>query len=312
MGPAKKFFFLVAFFGASAAFAAESPRVLSESAARDLGGKLFFDGRLARDGKRACAGCHLPEFGWTDREPKSLGVFGRRAPRNAPTVIGVADVEAKGVLFRDGRVRSLPEFVFHPVTNSDEMDMTVAEVEKRISEVPVYGKLFAAAFGSPEVTFAKISEAIAVFLRTIRFAPSGTPVERPGFAVFEKAGCAACHAGARLTDDSFHATGTGRAKELGGSGDPGRGKITGKPEEEGAFRTPSLLNVALTPPYFHDGSANTLSEIIRFYEQEMPEGVRIDPRRPVLKLSPQDRAALLSFLESLNATEGGFTRPEVP
>jgi len=290
-----------------------------------LGATLFFDGRLGKDGRRSCSGCHLPEFGWTDREPKSLGVYGRRARRNSPTLLGAKEIEQKGILFRDGRVANLVDFVVNPLTDHNELDISPDEVVRRVAASKGYRPLFQKAFGTPEVTFGRIETAIAFFNRTLEFKPSRfsrfqngetaalADVERKGYELFnEKLNCTACHAGARLTDDAFHATGTGRPEALGGSGDAGRGAVTKRPEDDGAFRTPSLLNAAVTPPYFHDGSAHTLEDVITFYETKPPDGVRVDPKRPVISLSLEERNVLLAFLKALDATDGGFKPPEVP
>ncbi len=298
---------------------------VSKADAEKLGATLFFDGRLGKDGRRTCSGCHLPEFGWTDREPKSLGVYGRRARRNSPTLLGVKNVEAKGVLFRDGRVANLVDFVVNPLTDHNELDNSPATLVERISAAKGYRPLFQKAYGTTEVTFGRIETAIALFNRTLEFKPSRfsrfqggdrtalSDVERKGYELFSgRLGCTACHSGARLTDDDFHATGTGRQEALGGSGDSGRGAISKRSEDNGAFRTPSLLNVSVTPPYFHDGSAHTLEDVIDFYETKMPDGVRVDPRRPVITLTSDERDQLLTFLKSLDATDGGFKPPEVP
>ena len=197
--------------------AQELPRVADLAAAQELGKLLFFDKRLSGDASRACAGCHLPEFGWTDREPLSLGVLGRRAARNAPTVLDIGEVEKSRALFRDGRVPDLVEFMVHPVTNPNEMNATPQKVESALAGVESYRKLNARAFGAGPISFARVSLAIASFLRTLKAAPSDfskflggeksaiSARERRGYEVFLSSGCATCHAGARLTDDAFHA-----------------------------------------------------------------------------------------------------------
>ncbi len=291
----------------------------------DLGAVLFFDGRFGKDGRRSCSGCHLPEFGWTDREPVSIGVYGRRARRNSPTLLDAKEAEKSGTLFRDGRAPNLIEFNIHPITDPNELDMTPDKVVERIQAVEGYRPLFRRAFGTSDVTFGRIETALALFMRTLEFKQgrfakylSGdrgalTAAEARGYALFSgKLGCTACHAGSRLTDEQFHATGTGRSRETGGSGDEGRFAVTKQDGDLGAFRTPPLLNAAITPPYFHDGSAHTLEDVVAFYETRMPEGTNVDPKRPVLKVTAAERADLLEFLKALDATDGGFVVPVVP
>ena len=166
-----------------------------------------------------------------------------------------------------------------------------------------YAALFEEAFGTPGMSAVRIAFAIASYERTLvadrtpldaelSGTPSLTPLERDGLAVYLRADCAACHGGALLADGEFHYLGVRPADE-----DPGRFAQTGDPRDLGAFRTPSLRDVAQRPPYMHDGRFATLEDVVDFYDRggdfTSPDK---DPRIRPLRLSPAERSALLAFL----------------
>lgn len=166
-----------------------------------------------------------------------------------------------------------------------------------------YPELFAEVFGSPLITPERIAMAIATYERTL-FSnqapidldtpanPQLTPLEQQGRQVFGQAGCAACHAGNRFTDEQFHYTGVRPVAE-----DLGRFAVTSNPADRGAMKTPGLRNVELHAPYFHNGRFNTLEEVIDFYNRGGDfNAPNKDPRMQPLNLTPQQRNALAAFL----------------
>ena len=277
-----------------------------------LGRRLFFDATLSRDGTRSCAHCHDPKKAFTDGRPTGLGVRGQAAARNVPTLVNAAAYPA---LFWDGRAVSLEAQAEGPILAPAELDMTEAELVERVRTGPGYAPLFTAAFGTETVSLRRIAQALASFERTLLagdapfdrwwFARDESALnesERRGYEVFRTKGqCAGCHAikpaEAPFTDFEFHATSAGGE----GDEDPGRVAVTGRAEDRGRFRTPSLRNVALTAPYFHDGSAATLREAIDFYDRGGRPGRPKEPEIRPLRLSEGEKADLEAFLRSLTS-----------
>jgi cytochrome c peroxidase len=278
-----------------------------------LGRRLFFDKSLSRDRSKSCAVCHVPGSCFTDERATALGVRDQVGPRNTPTLVNAALYPA---LFWDGRAVSLEAQVEGPILAATELDMTEEMVLERVREDAEYPPLFRAAFGSPEVTLRRVGHALSSFERTLLAADSpfdrwwfggdeaaATAEAKRGFDLFRTKGCASCHkvgpSDAVFSDFGFHATGAGT------SDDPGRFAVTGKEEDRGRFRTPSLRNVAATAPYFHDGSAATLADAIEHYDRGGGEGRRKEPEILPLRLSKAEKADLEAFLRSL--TSPGFT-----
>jgi len=286
-----------------------------------LGEKLFFSPLLSADGSLSCASCHDPRKAFADGRKVSAGVGGKLGQRNAPTVHNSAYSSTQ---FWDGRALSLEAQASGPMMNSLEMAHTLEGVERRCSESPELRAMFEAAFGpapprrSP-VTMARITYAIASYERTLirgnspfdRYLYGGrkdalSMAAQRGLALFrdsQKANCAACHIiesqYALLTDNKFHNLGVGMNPE-GDLTDPGRYGVTKREGDQGAFRTPTLRNVAETAPYMHDGSLKTLKEVVDFYVG----GGNANPHRdklikPLTHLTGQERADLIAFLESL-------------
>ena len=274
-----------------------------------LGRKVFFDSILSRDGTRACATCHDPERAFTDGRPVSVGVFGRRGTRSVPTLIN----RAYGTFFFwDGRTTSLEEQVLKPIQDPSEMDMPVDDVVRRLQQDEDYRTLFQAAFGRA-VNGGDLANALASYVRTIL--SGNLPIDRyryakgeldalsdrelQGLRIFRrKANCSVCHVGPNFTDERFHNTGI--AWRGGVLSDSGRYVVTGREEQLGAFKTPTLREVALTAPYMHDGSLATLEDVIEFYDRGGNANPYLDPGLRRLNLTDEEKEALLAFLRALS------------
>jgi cytochrome c peroxidase len=282
-----------------------------------LGKQLFFDPRLSGDNDLSCASCHLPGKAFADGLPQARGRGGKPLGRNAPTLLNAAFHRS---FFWDGRAGSLEEQALAPIQAADEMHQDLGELEKELNAVPGYVKQFASAFGT-RATRGAVAQALAAFLRTLRTRPS--PFDRylqgekgalsdeakEGLRLFlGDAGCARCHRGPLLSDGEFYRLGVG-------SGDSGRGAITGNREDDYKFRTPSLRNVARTAPYMHDGSLATLTDVVTFYYRGAPrqaaDGLPLDIQ-PLLGQSFSEIAPLVAFLESLTGEPPEVAPPDLP
>lgn len=314
----------------------------------ELGRRLFYDGRLAGDGLRSCASCHKQELGFADNLSRSWGVTGELTSRNAPGLTNVGFLSM--LTWRDPRVATLelqalgPLFGLHPV----EMGMAGqrGEIVRRISDDALYRDLFAQAFPGERdpVSIDTMIRAIAAFERTLvsarspwdRYRYGGEPdaisaPARRGEALFFSArlGCGSCHSGMHFTDAApdgpapasalpYHNTGL---YNLDGAGayppsNTGLMSVTAQPADMGRFRTPSLRNVAVSAPYMHDGSIETLADVIDVYAaggRTLPPGAQNagdgrtsplrDPRLRGFSLTAGEKADLIAFLESLTDLE---------
>lgn len=273
-----------------------------------LGERLFFEPLLSADGKLSCSSCHKPEHVFSDTVAVSPGVYGRRGTRNAPSIVNAVYGES---FFWDGRAATLEDQALHPIQAPNEMDMSLDTLLQRLAGKPEYREAFAGAFPDGAVSIPNLTQAIASYVRTLRsgdspldsfFAGNSTalsPEARDGFRLFVgRARCHLCHAGPTLTDQSFHNTGV--AWRDGMIVDSGRAAVTGARDALGAFKTPSLRNVARTAPYMHDGSVATLEEVVEFYSDGGNPNPYQDPDIRPLHLSAGERSALLAFLRSLS------------
>jgi len=267
-----------------------------------LGRRLFHDKRLSRDKTLACSSCHDPARAFTDGRRVSVGVFGRRGARNVPTIVNRGYGRA---FFWDGRISSLEEQVIQPILNHLEMDMTLEEASARV-----------------ELTQGEIAHALASYVRSILSGDSPydrfvfgdrdalTAEERHGLEIFRgKGNCTACHAGPILTDESFHNTGVAwRDGEL---LDEGRYSVTRNNEDRGAFKTPTLREVARTAPYMHDGSFATLEDVVELYDKGGIANPHLDPELRPLRLTAEEKAAVVAFLYTLSGrVQEGLTGAE--
>jgi len=274
----------------------------------ELGRMLFFDKRLSKDGSIACASCHLPGKAYTDGQPVSTGIKGLRGGRSAPTAINRLFSTGQ---FWDGRAATLEEQsigpfvspVEHGFVNHDEM---VAKMKK----IPGYRALFKDVFGT-DVTIDGVGKAIASFQRTI--VSGNSPADRFDFGGDEgalseeakrglelfrgKARCTRCHSNFNFSDEKFHNLGIGWDTN---TVDLGRYMVTKNPEDVGAFKTPTLREVARTAPYMHDGRFKTLEEVVNFYNGGGIKNPFLDNTIIPLELTEQDKKDLVAYLRSLN------------
>ena len=280
-----------------------------------LGRKLYYDGKLSVDQTISCASCHHPLLGFSDGKPVSDGVKGGRGNRNAPVVMNAAYFTLQ---FWDGRAPSLEKQAEGPVANPIEMGMTHEGVVERLANDEPYKAEFAKAFGPGPVTYDKVGKAIASFERTVisgdspfdRYQYGGdkkamSPAAIRGLEVFKnpaKGNCAVCHTieekYALFMDNKFHNLGVGMNAK-GELTDLGRYEQTKVDADRGAFKTPSLRNIALSAPYMHDGSHKTLKEVVDFYVGGGNSNEHLDKDIKALKLSTQERADLVEFMKAL-------------
>ena len=279
-----------------------------------LGRWLFYDTRLSADQQVSCGTCHRPEEAYANRTRVATGVFGRLGTRKVPVILNQAAVLGPH-FFRDGRAASLEEQAMGPFTRANEMGMAREQLVAAVARIPGYRRAFAQAFGDEQVTEARIAKAVADFERTLvagnsawdrwRADPAKVPVAptvRAGDELFfGRAACSHCHVGQSFTDGRFHNLGVGWDPVAGRFADEGRGAITGRPEDRGAFKTPTLRDVALHPPYMHDGSLGTLRDVVEFYNRGGTPNPALSTQVVPLGLSPAEIDALVAFLEALTS-----------
>ena len=282
-----------------------------------LGRALFNETALSRDNTISCASCHVANFAFTDARRFSLGVRGQKGTRNSMPLFNLA---WKTSFFWDGRAPSLRAQALVPIEDHTEMDETLERVIAKLAEKKEYPPLFAAAFGSLEITAEKIGLAVENFLltltsfdakfdRALRGKATLSADEQRGFELFmtefdprtgqRGADCFHCHGGPLFSDHQFHNNGLAPSED-----DPGRFRVTKLEADRGKFATPSLRNIARTAPYMHDGRFATLEEVVAHYSSGVKRTATLDPnlaKHPEggLQLSREDQRALVAFLKTL-------------
>lgn len=294
-----------------------------------LGRKIFYDPILSANNQMSCASCHALNYALTDNGKRySMGIDGSVGTRNAMPLFNLAWVErfAPTVngrplrFFWDGGASSLEAQALDPIVNPIEMKETLPNVLTKLRNHPEYPALFKKAFGTDSITTKRLAQAIAQFERTIvssnakidryiinpangrsRDTSVFTPEEMRGFNVFnneDKGDCFHCHNvnSPYSSDFQFHHNGHS-------SNDEGLMRITGKAEDKGKFRTPSLRNLVFTAPYMHDGRFNTLEEVVEFYNSGIVRQYPTDPlllkHAGGLGLSSQEKSDLVAFLKTM-------------
>lgn len=283
----------------------------------DLGRILFFDTRLSRTGGQSCASCHNPAFAWGDGLPVGVGDNLQPLGRRSPSILNLAWGEP---LMWDGRAESLEEQALGPLQSSAEMNMPLEELVEILEGIEGYRPLFAAAFdGDPAITAERVGMAIATFERTVvsSVAPfdawiagdEGAISEdaQRGFELFVgKGNCAACHEGWRFTDDSFHDIGLD-------DDDLGRGALFPNiTTMQNAFKTPGLRNINQRAPYMHDGSIETLADVVRHYNDGGISRPSRSPEVTPLGLDEVEIAQIVAFLDTLTSQDAPVLIPVMP
>jgi len=284
----------------------------AEAARVALGRRLFHDGDLSVNGTLSCATCHDPRHGFADGTRAHPGAHGEAGLRNVPSLVNVGGFSP--LTWGNAELTTLEMQALVPIEGEDPVEMGMkgqaAELSRRLSANGCYRRLFRAAFPQVRgrIDFTTVSGALAAFQRTIvshrtdwdRAAEGGAPLPPAasrGEAVFRgKGGCASCHSGREFTDLGFHRL--AGEPDVPENGDYGLARASGRAEDRGRFRTPSLRSAALTGPYLHDGSAATIAEAIG---------------RHGIPLEPGDVADLEAFVDTLTdtavTTDPRYARP---
>jgi cytochrome c peroxidase len=287
----------------------------------ELGKLLYFDKRVSKDGTVSCATCHDPKMAWAEHEPTSEGVGHQFGQRNAPTVINAAYATSQ---FWDGRAATLEEQAVGPVGNPIEMGHSMEAVVGSFSKIPEYEKRFQEVFGTG-VTEDGFAKAVAAFERTVLSGNSPydrltknneedalSEAQKHGLELFQKAGCADCHAPPLFSNYAFYNAGVGMDKE---KPDEGRKDVTGDDVDLGKFRVPALREVANTAPYFHDGSAKTLEDAVAVMAGGGLDNENLSGMLKVVreaKLTDDDQKDLVEFLNALSGEYPIIEPPELP
>lgn len=284
----------------------------------ELGRRLFFEKKLSINDRQSCASCHQPEHAFTDAGHKfSAGAEGTMGTRNAMSLFNMA---WKKSFFWDGRAATLRQQVLMPIQNSAEMHESLDRIIAKLAATRKYPALFAAAFGSPEITTNRLAMALEQFVltrvscdskldRALQGREELTDEEKLGFELFmteydprrglRGADCFHCHGGPLFQNQRFANNGLDATFT-----DLGRGGVTGHEWENGRFAVPSLRNVELTAPYMHDGRFNTLEEVVAHYCTGVKRSATLDPnlaKHPDggVPLTAAEQKALVAFLKTL-------------
>lgn len=272
----------------------------------ELGRKLFYEGKLSKDGNFPCASCHqqFAAFATFDH-PFSHGFNNSFTTRNAP---GLFNLAWQKEFHWDGGITHLELQPLAPISAPNEMAEDIGNVINKLKQDPAYPPKFKAAFGTEEINSQRMLKAIAQFVGSLVSANSKydrvkkgteafTPVEQQGYVLF-KANCASCHTEPLFTDNSYRNNGMDVNPYL---NDYGRMRITRKSADSLKFKVPSLRNVELTFPYGHDGRFNTLDKMIGHYMNSVQQSATLDPLlKNGIPLTIGEKDAIISFLKTLS------------
>ncbi|WP_305799501.1 cytochrome-c peroxidase [Marinobacterium weihaiense] len=276
----------------------------------ELGKKLYFDPRLSKSGFISCNSCHNLSMGGTDNIKTSIGHGWAQGPINSPTVLNSSLNVAQ---FWDGRAADLKEQAGGPIENPAEMGFTHVLAVDVIRNIPGYVRDFRLVFGDEEVNIDKITNAIAEFENTL-VTPNArfdqwllgdknaiTQYEQEGYELFKTSGCVACHNGPAVGGNSFQKMGLVEPYQTNNPVE-GRAAVTGKDADRFTFKVPTLRNVELTYPYFHDGEAETLTEATDIMG-------RLQLGR---KFTDEENAKIVAFMKTLTGDQPQFLMPILP
>ncbi len=283
----------------------------------ELGKFLFFDPRLSGSNFISCATCHNPAMGWSDAQPTAIGHGMGVLARSTPTILNTAYQRFQ---LWDGRERTLEKQALGPIEAGGEMAQPLESLLPELESISKYKEMFEAAYPGEGITKATLAKALASFERSIVSTESAfdrwlkgvdgvmTDSAIRGFSVFKgKANCTACHDGFNFTDNGFHNIGLPDNKDM------GRYNIRPINVLKGAFKTPTLRDVALTAPYMHNGQHFTLEEVVDHYDSGGSATMgNLDPNMKKLHLTKTEKADLVEFMKSLTGDSMEITIPQLP
>jgi cytochrome c peroxidase len=281
----------------------------------ELGKMLFFDPRLSGSNWISCATCHNPAMGWSDGLPTAIGNGMTTLKRSTPTIVNAA---LNNTQMWDGRFSSLEEQAVGPMQAPGEMNGTMDSILGKLKAMSGYVEAFDKAYPGEGVTKDTVAKAVASFERTVisQGAPFDawvhgkdsaiSPSAQRGFDLFVgKANCVACHSGPNFTDEGFHNIGIG-------GDDVGRFAKVPIKAFKGAFKTPTLRDIALTAPYMHNGAYRTLEEVVDHYDRGGDDKENLDPNMKPLALTDHEKKDLVQFLKTLSGQQVAVTLPRLP
>ncbi|MEW6512578.1 MAG: cytochrome-c peroxidase [Pseudomonadota bacterium] len=276
----------------------------------ELGKKLYFDPRLSKSGFISCNSCHNLSMGGTDNIPTSIGDKWQQGPINAPTVLNSSLNVAQ---FWDGRAADLKEQAGGPIANPGEMGFTHQLAVGVLETIPQYVQEFKNVFGKDKIDIDQVTLAIAEFEKTL-VTPNArfdkwllgddkalNAEELAGWKLFKDSGCTACHNGSAAGGNSFQKMGLFEPYKTTAAAQ-GRADVTKKDADRMNFKVPTLRNVEMTYPYFHDGAANTLTEAVDIMG-------RLQLGK---KYTKEENAKIVAFLKTLTGDQPTFALPILP
>ena len=276
----------------------------------ELGKKLYFDRRLSKSGYISCNSCHNLILGGADNLKTSVGHNWQQGQINAPTVLNSSMNIAQ---FWDGRAADLKEQAGGPIANPGEMAFTHTLAIEVLESIPQYVIEFKLVFGTDSINIDLVTQAIAEFEKTLvtpnsRFdqwllgnKETLSEEELAGYQLFKQSGCAACHNGPAVGGSSFQKMGVVEPYEAKSPAE-GLSAVTGKDTDRFKFKVPTLRNVELTYPYFHDGEAETLTEAV-----DVMGRLQLGK-----KFTKDDNARIVAFLKTLTGDQPSFPFPILP
>jgi len=264
-----------------------------------LGQKLFYDPVLSKDYSISCATCHKRAYGGTDGESVSVGIYQLQGNMNAPTVLNAAFNFKQ---FWNGRAKNLRDQALGPIHNPIEMGFSAAEAVARLKKIPEYKESFQAITKRSLITANDIADMIAEYEKTL-ITPNAkfdlflkgkstlSYEEQEGYNLFKTLGCATCHNGVNVGGNSFQKMGVIIPVKWNQKSSD-RYALTKREMDKNVYKVPTLRNIALTAPYFHDGSAPTLKDAVK----------RMSYHNLGITLSDRETACIIAFLKTLTGT----------
>ncbi|AVT49267.1 cytochrome-c peroxidase [Shewanella baltica] len=307
--------FIAGIFASAHAISAEPIEVIkavkvTEPEKVELGKMLFFEPRLSKSGYISCNSCHNLATGGVDALPTSVGHNWQQGPINSPTVLNANYMLAQ---FWDGRASDLQAQAAGPIENPKEMGYSHALATQTIASMPAYRAHFAKVYGDENVTIDRLTDAISTFEKTL--VTPNSPFDqyllgkqdaisvdaKAGYQLFKSKGCVSCHNGPAVGGTMYMKMGLIKPFHTNNPAE-GRIAVTGKEADKFVFKVPTLRNIELTYPYFHDGSVWTLEEAVNTMAD-----IQLGQ-----KLSGKENLEMVAFLVSLTGDQPQITLPILP